>query len=44
MPKGHRDSLKGIWKDKGFEKIPDMDAEFKAIRQELGDSILRKNF
>ncbi len=35
-------SLKGIWKDKGFEKITDFDAELKEIRQRLGNSILER--
>jgi hypothetical protein len=35
-------SLKGIWKNKGFEKIPGLDAELKQIRNELNDSILKK--
>jgi hypothetical protein len=35
-------SLKGIWKDKGFEKIMDLEAEIKAARKQLSDSILNK--
>ncbi len=35
-------NLKGIWKDKGFEKILDLEAEIKSIRKELSDSILKK--
>ncbi len=35
-------SLKGIWKNTGFEKINDLDSELKSIRQELSDSILNK--
>jgi len=35
-------SLKGIWKDKGFKKITDFDAELKEIRQRLGNSILER--
>ncbi|MDM8535498.1 hypothetical protein QUF70_01955 [Desulfobacterales bacterium HSG17] len=37
-------SLKGIWKDKGFEKIADLDAELKEIRQQLGNSIFERKF
>ena len=37
-------SLKGIWKNKGFEKIADLEGELKTIRQELNDSILKKAF
>jgi hypothetical protein len=35
-------SLQGIWKDKGFEKIVDLESEIKTIRKELNDSILNK--
>ena len=35
-------SLKGIWKDKGFNEITDFDAELKEIRQQLGNSILER--
>ena len=35
-------SLKGIWKNKGFEKIADLEAEVNQIRNELNDSILKK--
>ena len=34
-------SLKGIWKNKGFEKIDDV-AELKQIRKELNQSILQR--
>ncbi len=37
-----RISLKGIWKNKGFEKIMDLDSELKSIREELSESILKK--
>ena len=33
--------LKGIWANKGFEKI-DIESELKSIRKESSDSILRK--
>jgi len=39
-----RRSLKGIWKDKGFEKIADLETELKAIRQELEQSTLERKF
>lgn len=35
-------SLKGIWKNKGFEKIANLEVEIKKIRNELNDSILKK--
>lgn len=37
-------SLKGIWKDKGSEKIPDLENEVGEARSRLAESILRKNF
>jgi hypothetical protein len=43
-PTQSNSSLKGIWKDKGFEKIIDLDAELKEARQELGSSILARKF
>lgn len=36
------ENLKGIWKNKGFEKLADLDAEIKQIRNELNESIERK--
>lgn len=35
-------TLGGIWKDKGFEKINNLDEEIKNIRKELGNQILEK--
>jgi hypothetical protein len=35
-------SLKGIWKNKGFEKILDLESELKLVRRELSNSILKK--
>ena len=35
-------TLGGIWKDKGFEKIKNLDEEIKKIRKEWGDQILKK--
>ncbi|MFQ5639039.1 MAG: hypothetical protein ACE5IR_13730 [bacterium] len=35
-------NLKGIWKNKGFEKIADLDSELKSIQGELSESILKK--
>lgn len=35
--------LKGIWKNKGFEKIFDLEKEIKTIRQELGSKILEQD-
>ena len=36
--------LKGIWKDKGFEKIIDLDTELKEARRQLGNTILERKF
>ena len=35
-------SLSGIWKDKGFEKIPDLEGEIRQLRKDLGRQILEK--
>jgi len=35
-------SLRGIWKNKGFEKIADLETEIKNIHNELNSSILKK--
>lgn len=43
-PKQRNSSLKGIWKNKGFEKITDLDAELKKARQQLGNTILARKF
>lgn len=36
-------SLKGIWKNKGFENISDLESELKLVRSELCNSILKKD-
>jgi hypothetical protein len=33
-------TLAGVWKNKGFEKITDIDKEIIKLRQELGNQIL----
>ena len=35
-------TLAGIWKDKGFEKIKDLDGAIKSLRKELGHQILER--
>ena len=35
-------SLQGIWKDAGFEKIGNLEHELHEIRQELQNSILQR--
>ncbi len=40
--KKHSKKLQGIWANKGFEKIEDLEAEIASIRKALGDSILKK--
>jgi hypothetical protein len=37
-------SLQGIWSEKGFEKISDLDAEIRETRKQLSDSILKRQF
>ena len=34
--------LKGIWKNKGFEKIINLEAEIESTRHELSEAILKK--
>ncbi|ODS37339.1 hypothetical protein BEH94_07125 [Candidatus Altiarchaeales archaeon WOR_SM1_SCG] len=41
VPKRRVVKLKGIWQNKGFEKI-DLESELKSIRKETSDSILRR--
>nr|VFJ72076.1 MAG: hypothetical protein BECKFW1821C_GA0114237_10313 [Candidatus Kentron sp. FW] len=36
-------SLKGIWKDTGFEKITDLEEEIRNIRDEIQDDILARS-
>ncbi len=44
QPKAANRSLKGIWKDKGFEKIIDLETEIAEVRRQLGEAILKKKF
>jgi len=37
-------NLKGIWKNKGFEKIDNLEKELKEIRKEITEAILKKNY
>lgn len=37
-----RHSLKGIWKDKGFDRLGDLEKEIRQARKELSDSILKR--
>ncbi len=37
-------TLEGIWKDKGFDKIKDIESEIGQIRAEIGNSILNREF
>ena len=36
-------TLAGIWKNKGFEKIKDLDGEIKSLRKKLGNQILERH-
>lgn len=36
-------SLKGIWEDKGFEKISSLEGELESIRRQAERSILKRN-
>lgn len=35
---------KGIWKNKGFEKIADLEAEIQIARNELNEAMLKRTF
>ena len=37
-------SLRGIWSNKGFEEIVDLEKELKEARKQLDDAILEKQF
>lgn len=37
-------SLRGIWKDRGFEQISNLESAVKEARKELNDSILKRKF
>lgn len=37
-----RRSLAGIWRGKGFERIPDLECDLRGARNELNDSIARR--
>ncbi|MCD4792459.1 MAG: DUF2281 domain-containing protein [Bacteroidales bacterium] len=37
-------TLNGIWKNIGFEKILDINAEIKTLRKETSDNILNRTF
>lgn len=36
-------SLKGIWRNAGFEKIADLEAEINDVKEQLTDAILNRN-
>ena len=37
-------NLRGIWRNKGFEKITNLESELKEVRKEINDSILNRKF
>jgi hypothetical protein len=37
------ETLAGIWENKGFEKITDLDNEINNLRKELGNQILKRH-
>ena len=37
-------SLQGIWKNKGFENIIDLETELREIRKEMNDAILNRKY
>jgi hypothetical protein len=40
--KENRKTLKGIWKDRGFEKISNIDIEIHTLRKNISNYILDK--
>jgi len=36
-------SLSGIWKNSGFEKIPDLEQDISSLRKEIDNNILNKS-
>jgi hypothetical protein len=43
IKKKEPETLAGIWKNKGFEKIKDLDGEIKSLRKELDNQILERH-
>ena len=37
-----RKSLAGIWKERGFERLSDLEGGIREAREELGDAIARR--
>ncbi len=37
-------NLRGIWRNKGFEKITYLESDLKEMRKEINDSILNRKF
>jgi hypothetical protein len=37
-------SLKGIWKNKGFEKVVDLENEIRSSRKEMGNQLMKRKF
>lgn len=35
-------NLRGIWKNKGFEKIQSLESEIRDVRKEISDAILKR--
>lgn len=35
-------NLRGIWKNKGFERIQDLESEVRNARKEISDTILKR--
>ncbi len=42
VPSDHKRSLKGIWKDSGFDKLADLECEIRNTRQEIQDAIMKR--
>lgn len=44
LPSYRVQTLAGIWKDRGFEKLNNLEQDIYALRQTLSVSILQRNF
>ncbi|MEY3221127.1 MAG: hypothetical protein RIT27_2484 [Pseudomonadota bacterium] len=44
LPSSRVQTLAGIWKDQGFEKLNNLEQDIYALRQTLSVSILEKDF
>ena len=41
--KSTQSSLKGIWRDKGFERLGELESALRQVREEMNASILKRS-